>query len=414
MAPQKQWLSQKMVQVEGHSRGYMKEKSLKVPALKDLLDRPLDLGCLELIEQTLKDAGFGGGWSPLTDILRSLKRHSSSPERVLDLLCFLFESNDEKMQKMDLDDITMEHLTAGHNALQEVIGNVELAVKKGNTWNCRQVAPWLRYFLSPKWLNWVSYLGSKDLPKLRAMEARASILMMRLEQEAQKENDTSLKEASLNTKPDELHTQVKELTHECQNLKEEEPQRQAVTLQMQQLQLECENLRRRKEENESECLKEEESQRQAVTLQMKQLQLECENLRKRQEEKESERLKEEESKRQEHALQMQQLQLECENLRKRQEEYESERLKEEESKRQEHALQMQQMQSECESLRTKQDELHMQVQQLTHECERLKEEESQRQAVTLQLQQLQLECENLRKRKEENESECLKEEEPQK
>ena len=82
---------------------------------------------------------------------------------------------------------------------------------------------------------------------------------------------------------------------------------------------------KRQEEYESERLKEEES-RQAVTLQMQQLQLECENLRKRQEENESERLKEEESKRQ-----MQQLQLECENLRKR-EENEPERLKEEESK----------------------------------------------------------------------------------
>ena len=168
---------------------YMKEKSVKVPALKDLLDRPLDLGCLELADRALKDAGFSGGWSPLTDVLRSLKRHGSSPERVLDLLCSLFESSDEVLQKMDLDDITMEHLRAGRNALQEVIGNVELAVKKGEkTWNCRQVAPWLRYFLSPKWLNWVSYLGSKDLPKLRTMDARASILMTRLADEAEKEN----------------------------------------------------------------------------------------------------------------------------------------------------------------------------------------------------------------------------------
>jgi len=155
--------------------------------------------------------------------------------------------------------------------------------------------------------------------------------------------------AKFGMKQDELHMQVQQLTQECEHLKEEESQRQAVTLQLQQLQLECDHLKKKQEESESLHLKQE-SQRQEHALQMQQLQSECENLRERQEESESLRLKEEESIRQEQALQMQQLESECENLRKRQEESECERLKEE-SKRQELTLQLQQLQLENEKLK---------------------------------------------------------------
>ena len=173
----------------------MKEHSVKVPALKDLLDRPFDLGCVELMERALRDAGVvNANWSfpwgyvlrdwvsILGDALRSLKRHASSPHRVLDLLCFLEESSDEKMRQTDLDDVTMEDLTAARSALREVIGKVELLVKKGEEirWNPCQVAPWLQ-------------------SELRAMDARASMLMTRLEQEAEKENARCLQEVALNS-----------------------------------------------------------------------------------------------------------------------------------------------------------------------------------------------------------------------
>ena len=164
----------------------MKEKSVKVPALKGLLDRPLDLGCVELMERATN-------WSSLWGkAFRSLKPHGSSPERVLDLLCFLDESSDEKMRQTDLDDVTMEHLTAARSALQEVIREVELAVKKGGLWwNPWQLAPWLRYWRrNAPW----SCLGSEDLPELRAMDARASMLMTRLKDEAKKENARCLQE----------------------------------------------------------------------------------------------------------------------------------------------------------------------------------------------------------------------------
>ena len=174
---------------------YMKKQSVKVPALKSLLDRPLDLGCLELADQAFTTAGFGAtSWPFLTDVLISVKRYGSSPERVLDLLCFLNESSDEVLQKMDLDDTTVEHLTAGRSALREVIGKVELAVKKGTKWNCLQVAPWLWSLRRNGWSWWPS-LGSEELPRLQTLDARAGILM-RLEHEAEKENDTSLQEVA--------------------------------------------------------------------------------------------------------------------------------------------------------------------------------------------------------------------------
>ena len=175
----------------------MKDWSVKVPALRGLLDRPLDLGSVELAESAVRTAEvIGPNWtSPWVDALRSLKRHGSgsSPERVVDLLLLLDESSDEKMQQMDLEDVTLERLTAARRALREVIGHVELAAKKGKKlWYCLQVAPWLW------WLNWLSWpsLGSKDLPMFRAMDARASILMTRLEQKAQKENDRCLQEVA--------------------------------------------------------------------------------------------------------------------------------------------------------------------------------------------------------------------------
>ena len=173
----------------------MTEKSVKVPALKDLLDRPLDLGNLELMERAMKDARFGANWwSLLANALRSLKPHGSSPELVLDLLCFLDESSDEKMRQTDLDDVTLEHLTAGRSALREVIGGAELALKKGEKrWDPWQIAPWLRYLRrNAPW----PCLVSEQLPLLRAMDARASILMTRLKDEAEKENARCLQEVA--------------------------------------------------------------------------------------------------------------------------------------------------------------------------------------------------------------------------
>ena len=171
----------------------MKENSVNFPALKGLLDRPLDLGTVELMERAMRTAGFCANWlsSHWADLFRSLKRHgsASSPERLLDLLCFLKESNNEKMQQMDLDDVTLEHLTAARSALREAIENLELAVKKGEIWDFWQVAQWL------------GCLESEDLlSMLQAMDARASILMTRLEEEAEKENDTMcLQEVALNS-----------------------------------------------------------------------------------------------------------------------------------------------------------------------------------------------------------------------
>ena len=169
---------------------WMKAMSVKVPALKDLLDRPLDLGAVQLVEAAMRNAGFGeGSWSPLTDGFKSLRHGSgSSPEPVLDLLCFLNESSDEKMQQMDLDDVTVEQVAAARSALRKAIGEAELAVKKGRkTWYCRQVAPWLWPFRFGR-----PRLGSKDLlSNLRAADTRASILMTRLEEEAQKENNAA-------------------------------------------------------------------------------------------------------------------------------------------------------------------------------------------------------------------------------
>ena len=417
---------------------FMKERSVKVPALKDLLDRPLNLR-MELVESAMRAAGFGAGWSSTwANAFRSLKPHGSSPERVLDLLCFLKESRDEKMQQMDLDDVTVEQVAAARGALREAIRDLELALKKGERWNFCQVAPWLWF------LNWPSWsFGSTDLRWLQALDARVSILMMRLEQEAEKENDaaclkevalnsigtlafcfvdpkwsrfgstvgmkrvtpiltsqkrnpplestpnwhfvfdpqcfwfletlffvvgmgqqpprqisrrdmmtppkrkqmievlidfdpplewrvvlvvslrvccwyqTTISEANLKTKHDELHIQVQQLTQECERLKEEESKRQAVTWQLQQVQLECENLRKGQEESECERLKE----RQAVALQLQELKLECEHLRKKQEESESERLKEKSQRQartlQLQALQLEQLQLENEKLKKK-------------------------------------------------------------------------------------------------
>ena len=65
----------------------MKNQSAKAPALKDLLDKPLDLGYLELIEQTLRDAGINARWMFLLHkAFRSLKSYGSSPEHMMDLL----------------------------------------------------------------------------------------------------------------------------------------------------------------------------------------------------------------------------------------------------------------------------------------------------------------------------------------
>ena len=173
----------------------MKGWSAQVPALSGLLDRRLDLGTVELVEAAMRTAGFGKGWwSIWGNTLRSLKPHGSAPESVLDLLCFLDESSNKKMQQTDLDDVTVEHLTAGRTALREVIGKVELSVNRKRTWNCRQVAPWL-WCVNTSW-----YLVSKALPMLRAMDARARILMTRLEEEAEKENHTTcLQEVALNS-----------------------------------------------------------------------------------------------------------------------------------------------------------------------------------------------------------------------
>ena len=172
----------------------MKDWSVKVPALKDLLDRPLDLACVELVERAVRTAGVvEANWSSLWGkAWRSLKRYGSSPESVLDLLCFLKESSDEKMQQMDLDDVTVEQVAAARSALRGAIGKVEPTVKKGeDRRNWHQVAPWLLYLSLGSWC-----LGSEDLPMLQAVEARASTLMTGLEQEAQKENDRCLQEVA--------------------------------------------------------------------------------------------------------------------------------------------------------------------------------------------------------------------------
>ena len=164
----------------------MKNQSAKAPALKDLLDKPLDLGYLELIEQTLRDAGINARWMFLLHkAFRSLKSYGSSPEHMMDLLSLLHESSDEKMQKMDLDDISVQHVTAGRSALGKVI---ELAQKKGKHWNC-QGAPWLR-FMPMKWP------CESSVSMLQALDARASILMTRLGA-AQEENDTCEEVAEL-------------------------------------------------------------------------------------------------------------------------------------------------------------------------------------------------------------------------
>ena len=132
--------------------------------------------------------------------------------------------------------------------------------------------------------------------------------------------------ANLKTKQNELHIQVQQLTQECERLKQEESQRQAVTSQLRQLQLECGHLRKRQEESESERLKEEESKRQEHALQMQQIQSECDKFRMKQDElqmqvqeltHECERLKQEESQRQAVTSQLQQLQLENEKLKKK-------------------------------------------------------------------------------------------------
>ena len=99
---------------------------------------------------------------------------------------------------------------------------------------------------------------------------------------------TTISEATWNTQQDELHMQGQQQTHECERLKKEESQRQALALQMQQLQLECKDLRMKHDELylqvqqlTSDLKEEEEYQRQAVTLEMKRLQLECDNLKKK-------------------------------------------------------------------------------------------------------------------------------------
>ena len=161
----------------------MKRESAQVPALNALLDRTLDLGTVELAESAMRAAGVReANWSSTSaDALRSLKPHGSSPVHVLDLLALLHESSDKKMQQMDLEDVTVEQVAAARSALREAIRDVELAMKKGGekwwNWNCAQLAPWLWSFR----VLWPS-LGSKDqLSKLQAVEARASILMTRLE-----------------------------------------------------------------------------------------------------------------------------------------------------------------------------------------------------------------------------------------
>ena len=129
-------------------------------------------------------------------------------------------------------------------------------------------------------------------------------------------------EASLNTKQDELHMQGQQQTHECERLKNEESQKQAVTLQLQQLQLECKTLRKRQEEYESERLKEE-SKRQEHALQLQQIQSECKDLRTKHDELHLQvqqltyDLKEEESQRRAITLEMKHLQLERDNLKKK-------------------------------------------------------------------------------------------------
>ena len=172
-------------------RSMKPESGLVPPGLPERPLGALDLEAVELIERAMRARfGFSVHWSfNLADAWRSLKCHGSgsSPERVLDLLCLLFESSGEKMQKMDLDDITLEHLTAARSALWKVIGKffkAELAVNREwrEWWNCGQDTLWLRELPWP-------CLGSKALPMLQAMDARAIILMTRLEREAQKEND---------------------------------------------------------------------------------------------------------------------------------------------------------------------------------------------------------------------------------
>ena len=167
---------------------WMKAKSVKVPGFKDLLDRPFDLETVELAEAAMRAAGFGANWSSKWgDALRSLKPHGSSPENVLDLLLLLDESSDEKMQQMGLDDVTLEQVPAARRALREALRRVELSMKLGEEWYCSQVAPWLVYLKSSR--SW--WLGSEDLPWLQALDARASTLMTRLEEEAEKENHTT-------------------------------------------------------------------------------------------------------------------------------------------------------------------------------------------------------------------------------
>ena len=164
----------------------MKNQSAKAPALKDLLDKPLDLGYLELIEQTLRDAGINARWMFLLHkAFRSLKSYGSSPEHMMDLLSLLHESSDENVQKMDLDDISVQHVTAGRSALGKVI---ELARKKGKNWK-GQGTPWLR-FMPMKWP------CESSVSMLQALDARASILMTRLDV-AQEENDTCQEVAEL-------------------------------------------------------------------------------------------------------------------------------------------------------------------------------------------------------------------------
>ena len=176
----------------------MKDWSVKVPALIGLLHRPLDLGTVELVEAAMRGARVRANWIfPLDNAFRSLKPHGSAPECVLDLLYLLNESSDEKMQQMDLDDVTMERLTAARSALQEAICDAELAVKKGKkAWNCCPAAPWLGYLRVGVW--WPRP-GSEDLLMLQGLDARASILMTRLEQEAEKENRACLQEVALNS-----------------------------------------------------------------------------------------------------------------------------------------------------------------------------------------------------------------------
>ena len=101
--------------------------------------------------------------SPWGDAFRSVKRHGSgsSREHVLDLLCFLQESSDEKMQKMDLDDVTLEQVAAARSALRKA----ELAVKKGEhswNWEWHQVALWLVYLGGAEVVAWIR--GSAEAP----------------------------------------------------------------------------------------------------------------------------------------------------------------------------------------------------------------------------------------------------------